>query len=84
MKKLSSGHLAVDVFPTSSEDDHLFLSKNFDLMVSKQIFKLHCQFGHCSGQKFLSMLAQASKKSASQKKSVENVCESCIVCAKFG
>ena len=50
MKKLSSGHLTVDVFPTSS-DDHVFLSKNFDHMDSKQIFKLHCQFGHCSGKK---------------------------------
>ena len=30
------------------------------------------------------MLAQAGKNRAFLKKSVENVCESCTVCAKFG
>ena len=46
MKKFSRGHLAV-VFRTFSEDVHVFLSKSFDHMDSKQNFKLHCQFGRC-------------------------------------
>ena len=76
--KCSTGHITIDVIPSHSTESLTLVT-----LTSKEIQKLHSQFGHCSAVKLADLINSSSKCSVTIQ-DVKSALEKCGVCARYG
>ena len=86
----TSGHYCIDIKPNDIKDDNLsvaqqvLLLQNTDKTLhSKQVVKLHKQFGHASAENLKKLIRQAGLMDSELNKTIDDVVNSCETCTVY-